>query len=177
MKKLNKKIILVGHAASGKDFFRDFLIKNKFKPSTSHTTRPMREGEKEGLTYHFVKDDEFKDMIKKDLFFEHKEFNGWLYGTSKKSVEKAEVFIFTPSGIKSLPKDFYNNSIIVFFDIDQQIRIIRLSERKDGETTRRIVADYNDFYNFKDFTIKITTPTFDPEALLQTITCYDSIMK
>jgi guanylate kinase len=174
--KPKKKIILVGHTASGKDFFRDYLIENKFKPSISHTTRPMRKGEKDGTTYHFVKDDEFKQMIQDSLFFENKEFNGWLYGTSKKSVKKAEVFIFTPSGIKSLPNDFLGQSIIVFFDIDQEIRTIRLSKRNDGEVSRRIVADYNDFYGFKEFTIKVTNPKFDPKALLQTIMCYDGVM-
>ena len=174
--KLKNKIILVGHAASGKDFFRDFLIENKFNTSISHTTRPMREGEEDGKTYHFVSDDVFNKMIQDNLFFEHKEFNEWKYGTSKKSIEKAEVFIFTPSGIKSLPKEFTDKAIIVFFDIDQEIRTIRLSKRKDGETARRIVADYNDFYNFKQFTIRVTNPTFNPKALLQTIKCYDGII-
>ena len=43
--KLDKRIILVGKAASGKDYFKDFLIERGFIPSVSHTTRPMRDGE------------------------------------------------------------------------------------------------------------------------------------
>ena len=56
---MNKKIILVGKGASGKDYFKDFLLSKGFKTSVSHTSRPRREGEIDGKTYHFVTDKEF----------------------------------------------------------------------------------------------------------------------
>ena len=49
-----KKIILVGKAASGKDYFKDYLTSKGLKPNISQTTRPMREGETEGKTYYYI---------------------------------------------------------------------------------------------------------------------------
>ena len=46
--KLNKRIILVGKAGAGKDYFKDFLIEKDYKPSVSYTTRSKRDGEVEG---------------------------------------------------------------------------------------------------------------------------------
>lgn len=54
----------------------------------STTTRSPRGSEKDGVDYHFVDHDTFKDMIKKGSFFEWAEVHGQYYGTPKKDVEK-----------------------------------------------------------------------------------------
>ncbi len=168
---MKKRIILVGKAASGKDYFKDYLVENGLKPSISHTTRPKREGEKDGETYHFVSESAFKAMIKNQSFFEYKNFNGWYYGTTKKETKKADVFIFTPSGIADLPKDFIEESLIVFFDISQEERIKRLEKRSDSDTIkRRINADWADFVNFKKYDLRVTNPAFDCWNLFKLIT-------
>ncbi len=51
--------------------------------SVSHTTRPMRPGEQDGVNYHFVDAATFKAMIGRGEFLEHAEVFGNLYGTSK----------------------------------------------------------------------------------------------
>lgn len=51
--------------------------------SVSHTTRPMREGEKDGANYHFVSRDEFEAMIGRGDFLEHADVFGNYYGTSQ----------------------------------------------------------------------------------------------
>jgi len=51
--------------------------------SVSHTTRPMRPGEKEGVHYHFVSIEEFSSMLEQDIFLEHAEVFGNHYGTSR----------------------------------------------------------------------------------------------
>lgn len=51
--------------------------------SVSHTTRPMRKGEKDGTNYHFVSRDEFEVMINRGEFLEHAEVFGNYYGTSQ----------------------------------------------------------------------------------------------
>lgn len=51
--------------------------------SVSHTTRPMREGEQEGVNYHFVSRDEFEAMIARGDFLEHADVFGNYYGTSQ----------------------------------------------------------------------------------------------
>ena len=139
---MKKKIILVGKAASGKDFFKNFLLEKGYKPSISYTTRPMRDGETEGKEYYFVGKNNFLTSITSEHFFEFKKFNGNYYGTSKDEAKNAEVFIFTPEGVKSLPFCFKKDCVIVYFDIDENIRLERLKKRSDSDTiSRRILAD------------------------------------
>ena len=57
--------------------------------SISTTTRPMREGEEEGVHYHFVSEEEFKNDIDEDYFLEHAVVHGNYYGTSLKPVREA----------------------------------------------------------------------------------------
>ena len=58
------------------------------KASISHTTRPMRPGEKEGINYHFVSEEIFLSLINKEAFLEHAQVFNHFYGTSKEWVEK-----------------------------------------------------------------------------------------
>lgn len=50
--------------------------------SVSHTTRPPRAGEQDGVHYHFVDTGAFRALVDADGFLEHAEYNGNLYGTS-----------------------------------------------------------------------------------------------
>lgn len=54
--------------------------------SVSHTTRPQRPGEVNGVNYHFVEKDQFAAMLNENAFLEHAEVFGNLYGTSKHAV-------------------------------------------------------------------------------------------
>lgn len=51
--------------------------------SVSHTTRPMREGEQDGVHYHFVSTEKFVEHINQGGFIEHAEVFGNYYGTSQ----------------------------------------------------------------------------------------------
>ena len=57
--------------------------------SISTTTRPMREGEKDGVDYHFVTQEEFKAGIERDEFLEYALVHGNYYGTSLAPVKEA----------------------------------------------------------------------------------------
>lgn len=57
--------------------------------SISTTTRSIREGEIDGIHYHFVDKEEFKKDIEEDMFLEHANVHGNYYGTSIKPVRKA----------------------------------------------------------------------------------------
>lgn len=57
--------------------------------SISTTTRPMREGEVEGVDYHFVTKEQFKKDIEEEHFLEYARVHGNYYGTSLKPVKKA----------------------------------------------------------------------------------------
>ena len=56
--------------------------------SVSYTTRLRREGEVEGVDYHFVTHEQFQEMIQEDAFLEWAEYDGNRYGTSWASIEQ-----------------------------------------------------------------------------------------
>jgi len=57
--------------------------------SISTTTRPIREGEVDGIHYHFVSEEEFKKDIENEFFLEYALVHGNYYGTSIKPVREA----------------------------------------------------------------------------------------
>ncbi|RDU61153.1 guanylate kinase [Helicobacter marmotae] len=71
--------------------------------SISTTTRKKREGEIEGVHYHFVSKEQFLEDIKNHIFLEWAEVHTNFYGTSLKPVEQA-----------------LNEDKIVLFDVDVQ---------------------------------------------------------
>lgn len=56
--------------------------------SVSHTTRPMRPSERNGVNYHFIKRDQFESMLAESAFLEHAQVFNNLYGTSRHWVEE-----------------------------------------------------------------------------------------
>jgi THO complex subunit 1 len=54
---------------------------------TSHTTRPPRGDESNGVDYHFVDKEKFNVMRDSDQFLEYSTHDGNGYGTSRKAVE------------------------------------------------------------------------------------------
>lgn len=56
--------------------------------SVSHTTRSPRPGERNGIDYNFVPKAEFLAMIDQELFLEHAEVHGNLYGTSRAAIDR-----------------------------------------------------------------------------------------
>ena len=54
----------------------------------SHTTRAMRDGERDGENYHFVEDAEFDRMIAAGAFLEYADVFGKRYGSSRQEVER-----------------------------------------------------------------------------------------
>ncbi len=57
--------------------------------SISTTTRPIREGETEGVHYHFVTKEQFEKDIEEENFLEYARVHGNYYGTSLKPVKQA----------------------------------------------------------------------------------------
>ena len=55
----------------------------KLGVSVSHTTRPIRTGEQDGVNYHFVSREAFEAMINRGDFLEHADVFGNYYGTSQ----------------------------------------------------------------------------------------------
>ncbi len=56
--------------------------------SVSHTTRPRRATEKEGVNYHFIDTERFRKMAAEGGFLEHAQVFGHYYGTALESVRR-----------------------------------------------------------------------------------------
>ena len=55
--------------------------------SVSHTTRAMREGEQNGVDYHFIEKSEFEKMVEACSFIEHAQVFDNYYGTATANIE------------------------------------------------------------------------------------------
>ena len=84
-------LVLSGPSGAGKSSLINKIADEigEYYFSISTTTRPMREGEEEGVHYHFVSEEEFIKDLENDNFLEHAVVHGNYYGTSLKPVRKA----------------------------------------------------------------------------------------
>lgn len=84
-------LVLSGPSGAGKSSLLNEIIDDigECYFSISTTTRPIREGEVEGVHYHFVDEDEFKKDIEAEQFLEYAFVHGNYYGTSIKPVKQA----------------------------------------------------------------------------------------
>ena len=78
-------IILSGVSGAGKDTIKTELLKRNNNMTTlpSYTTRPMREGEVNGVIYNFVSEEEFKKLIANNDLYEYDIHHDNYYGTSR----------------------------------------------------------------------------------------------
>ena len=60
---------------------------HNFKISVSHTTRPPRTNEVDGVDYNFVSKEKFQELINQKEFYEYAKIFGNYYGTLKKNVD------------------------------------------------------------------------------------------
>jgi guanylate kinase len=87
--------------------------------SVSYTTRPPRQGERNGRDYYFISEDEFRKRIEAGEFAEWEENYGHLYGTSFLEIKRLvddniDVLLdVDPRGAKSLKKK-YPEGIFIF---------------------------------------------------------------
>ncbi|WP_373740555.1 guanylate kinase [Neisseria sp.] len=91
MQTLKKGNIFIVSAASGTGkttLVSRLLAKHPdIRVSVSHTTRAPREGETDGIHYHFVDRESFEQLIRDDAFLEHADVFGNYYGTSFAGIE------------------------------------------------------------------------------------------
>lgn len=137
-------IVLMGASASGKTEVAKMLGQIfGIKKFVTHTTRPMREGEIDGVDYNFVTRDEFIALAAEDYFLETVEYNGNFYGTSKKEMSANKVLIIEPTGLAPI-KALKNDAIVVFFmQTSRTVRRKRMIARGDNPNTalERIIID------------------------------------
>ena len=89
--KKGKTFIISGPSGVGKSTVLKALFEGRedLYFSVSATTRAPREGEINGVHYHFIAPDEFMRWINEDAFLEYAQYVGNFYGTPKKYVDAA----------------------------------------------------------------------------------------
>ena len=147
-------LILIGKTSSGKTLIKEKLIENGFTGITTYTSRPMRKGEKQDVTYHFISEEDFKQKINEGFFAERKSYitvNGvWYYGTSLEDLENADdksVIILTPDGYRDVVNKLSKKPISIYIYAKNPTIKKRLLKRGDdnNEAQRRLEHDNEDF--------------------------------
>ena len=91
--KKNEGILFIvsGASGTGKSTLCRAMLEDfpNLRFSVSHTTRPQRPGDREGMDYFFVAPQRFQEMIDRGDFAEWAEIYGHRYGTSKQMLEMA----------------------------------------------------------------------------------------
>jgi guanylate kinase len=142
-------LVISGPSGSGKTSLARSVCEelgNRAYFSISTTTRPMREGEKDGVDYFFVTKEEFLKDIDEGYFLEWAEVHGNFYGTSKRQIDKALsegkiVFLdIDVQGHESVRKLYPNVTTSVFVTTkNEKILLDRLKKRgTETEETLKI---------------------------------------
>ena len=103
--------------------------------SVSATTRPMREGERDGVDYHFISRDEFLRRREADEFLETATYGGQLYGTLRSEIERIfargrhAVLDIEIEGARQIRRSFPNSLHLFVLPPSAEVLVGRLTGR------------------------------------------------
>ena len=164
-----EKMIILGQSGSGKDYLRRELINLGLRYSPKFTTRPKRELEVHGEDYDFIDYNLYVDLqnqekIKTTQSFVINDVN-WYYGITKENWGNNQLFIMTPYELSQISEEELKGCFVVYLNIDIETRRGRIMERNDQNDSieRRLLADLEDFKEYKYYDLSITDPDFEAE--------------
>lgn len=141
-------IVLVGESASGKSSIEKYLVDNcGYNKVVSYTTRPPREGEVDGVDYHFISKSQFRRLSEQNFFAEQAVYRDWYYGVAKKDCTDDKVAVLTPHGLRQVSKIKDINIISFYINVPRRDRLIKILQRGDSieESYRRNLSDVGMF--------------------------------
>lgn len=141
-------IVLIGESASGKSSIEKYLIDNYgYEKVVSYTTRQPRDGEVDGIDYHFINEEKFLKLKEQEFFAEIATYNNWHYGTAKEDCTNDKVAVLTPRGLRQVSKINGINVISFYINVPRRDRLIKILERGDDvdEACRRSLSDVGQF--------------------------------
>lgn len=159
---MGKIFCVMGKSSSGKDTLYQMLKKElEFDSIVPYTTRPIREGETNGVEYHFVTEEEVAELEEAGKIIELRAYNTvhgiWKYFTAGDAQIDLEhrnyLMIGTVEAYQKL-KAYYGEEHLVpiYIEVDDGIRLQRALNReklqeqpKYAEMCRRFLADEVDF--------------------------------
>lgn len=85
-------LLISGPSGAGKSTVYQELMRRepRLAFSVSATTRPPRPGERDGVDYHFVSDEQFDALLAADAFLEWAHVHGCRYGTRREDLERMQ---------------------------------------------------------------------------------------
>lgn len=164
---------LIGHSASGKSRIERNLEGMGYPRIISYTTRPPRDGEVNGVDYHFIHNFDFYGMERKGYFSETAKYRDWNYGLSLNGIDykgKDYIVVVTVHGYEELLKVVGKDNInAIHIKVEEAERLRRLLVRGDeiDEAIRRILADREDFANVEDISDHVVENKDIDKALVQ----------
>lgn len=141
-------IVLVGESASGKSSIERYLVENcGYNKIVSYTTRQPREGEVDGVDYHFITKSQFRRLKEQDFFAETAVYNDWYYGVAKRDCTDDKVAVLTPHGLRQVSKIKEINVTSFYINVPRRDRLIKILQRGDNieESYRRNLSDVGQF--------------------------------
>lgn len=159
---MGKIFYLMGKSASGKDTIYKKVKEQlpKLKTIVIYTTRPIREGEQNGVEYFFVDDNRLQELQEAGKVIELREYNTvhgiWKYFTADDGQFDREdhlIAIGTLESYVQLRKYFGDEKLVpIYIEVEDGLRLERALSRerqqrepKYEELCRRFLADAADF--------------------------------
>jgi guanylate kinase len=122
----HKIIILTAPSGAGKTSVKSRLLntlKKELSFSVSATTRKMRGNEKEGVDYHFINEEAFKELVATNSFVEWEMvYQGLYYGTTVAEINriwgegKVPVLDIDVKGALNVKKKYGNDVLSIFIE-------------------------------------------------------------
>ena len=141
-----------------------------FKISVSHTTRPPRSNEVNGVDYNFVSIKEFKQLIKENKFYEYAKIFENYYGTLKKNVDNLIlkndlIFDIDWQGTKQL-SNFKNLKLIKVYLITEnkeelKNRLVKRDQNSPEEIDKRFNSFDEDVKHWNDYDYIVINKNLD----------------
>ena len=133
----NKVIVLCGAPGSGKTTVRRYLTENfAIEPVLTHTTRPKRKGERDGIDYWF----ETRETFFRNHYLEYVEYDDNLYGSSCEGLERAwqkapaAVIVLDTKGAETYLERMPERTEVVYLCVtDEKVQRARMEQRGDDE--------------------------------------------
>jgi len=148
----NIMVILSSPSGAGKTTLTKKLQQkyNNFKISVSHTTRPPRSNEVDGVDYNFITKKKFEDLINDKEFYEYAKIFDNYYGTLKKNVDKILkkndiIFDIDWQGTKQLSKFKELKLVKLYLITDSKSELKKRLLNRDQNTKEEVEKRFNSF--------------------------------